>query len=324
MSESAKNTLVGHMCYRFANEVECMSQVRVNPETGEFDSSQAFKDMLDFSEGESDQPQSESLVIGNHRLAVVRLDDPSVAYFNEESKVWSSRPRAGFFQVQVDAESNHDNAMLLRVADIEAFKEAVTQVHSACRTEEFVMKPEEIKKITAALVEYDQSLHDADWMKPIVKTAITELGAPVVKVQDGLRQTLSDVFRDMKERSEELAADIPEAGARALMANEALGIVDSNPRDGWFDVEVYSTKDRFDGPNGPDGGLDGFNSLSAAKSHAQSKSTYPGAYEVQVVAYGDHAKYTPNQCIWSLLEGSTPAPVAQSGAVERPAQRPRP
>lgn len=301
MRESVENTVVGHMCYQFANELECMSQVRVNPETGEFDASQAFSDMLDFTDGDTAQPESEFLLIGTSRLAIARLEEPSAK-----------------------AEGDHVNAMLRRVADLKAFKDAVAEVHSACRTEEFVMKPEEIKKVTAALVAYDQSLHDADWMKPIVKTAIGELGAPVVNASDCLRQTLCDVFRDMKERSEELAADIPEAGARALMANESLRIIDGNPRDGWFDVEVYSTKDRFDGPSGPDGGLEGFNSLSAAKSHAQSKSTYPGAYEIQVVAYGDHAKYMPNQCIWSLLEGSSPAPVAQSGVAERTVQRPRP
>lgn len=134
MSESNETTLVGHMCYQFANDVECMSQVRVNPETGEVDASQAFKDMLDFSEGESDQPQSESLMIGKHRLAVARLEDPSVAYFNEQSMVWSSRPRAGFIQVQVDAESNHANTMLLRVVDLVAFKEAVADVNAGVQT----------------------------------------------------------------------------------------------------------------------------------------------------------------------------------------------
>lgn len=134
MSESIENTVVGHMCYQFANEVECMSQVRVNPETGEFDASQAFSDMLDFTEGDTAQPESEVLLIGTNRLAVVRLEDPSVAYFNEESMVWSSRPSAGFIRVPVDAESNPVNAMLLRVVDLNAFKDAVDQINSRAQT----------------------------------------------------------------------------------------------------------------------------------------------------------------------------------------------
>lgn len=107
MSEPAESTLVGHMCYQFANDVECMSQVRVNPETGEFDASQAFKDMLDFTEGESDQPQSESLMIGKHRLAVERA---------------------------VDRSFNHSSAMLLRAVDLVAFKEVVAEVHAGFQT----------------------------------------------------------------------------------------------------------------------------------------------------------------------------------------------
>ena len=130
MNESVENTVVGHMCYQFANEVECMSQVRVNPETGEFDASQSFSDMLDFTEGDTAQPESEFLLIGANRLAVARVEDPSAAYFNEESLAWSSRPSAGFNRVPVDAKSNHVNAMLLRVVDLKAFKDAVGQVHA--------------------------------------------------------------------------------------------------------------------------------------------------------------------------------------------------
>ena len=107
MSESVENTVVGHMCYQFANEVECMSQVRVNPETGEFDASQAFSDMLDFTEGDTAQPESEFLLIGANRLAVARLEDPSAK-----------------------ADGDHVNALLLRVVDLKAFKDAVDQVHA--------------------------------------------------------------------------------------------------------------------------------------------------------------------------------------------------
>lgn len=103
MSESVENTVVGYMCYQFANEVECMSQVRVNPETGEFDASQAFSDMLDFTEGDTAQPESEFLLIGANRLAVARLEDPS---------------------------AKADGALLLRVVDLKAFKDAVDQVHT--------------------------------------------------------------------------------------------------------------------------------------------------------------------------------------------------
>lgn len=107
MSESVENTVVGHMCYQFANEVECMSQVRVNPETGEFDASQAFSDMLDFTEGDTAQPESEFLLIGANRLAVERLEDP-----------------------YAKADGDHVNALLLRVVDLKAFKDAVGQVHA--------------------------------------------------------------------------------------------------------------------------------------------------------------------------------------------------
>lgn len=93
MTEPAVNTVVGHMCYHFANDVECMSQVRVNPETGEFDASRAFNDMLDFCDGGDSQPESESLVIGTHRWNVAGCDD--------------------------------DNSMLFRVVDLTAFREAV-------------------------------------------------------------------------------------------------------------------------------------------------------------------------------------------------------
>lgn len=105
MIGSVKNALVGHMCYQFANEVECMSQVSVNPETGEFDASQAFKDMLDFSEGESSKLESEFLLIGTQRFEVTRFEDSS------------------------NTLSNEGDSMLLRVVDLEALRAAFAQAN---------------------------------------------------------------------------------------------------------------------------------------------------------------------------------------------------
>ena len=79
MSESVENTVVGYMCYQFANEVECMSQVRVNPETGEFDASQAFSDMLDFTEGDTAQPESEFLLSLGIRILVWNEPEMKIA-----------------------------------------------------------------------------------------------------------------------------------------------------------------------------------------------------------------------------------------------------
>lgn len=71
----AVNTVAAYMCHRFPGGVECISQVQVCPLTGIFDASQAFKDMLDFSEGDSVLPESQFLVIGIHQLPVVRINE---------------------------------------------------------------------------------------------------------------------------------------------------------------------------------------------------------------------------------------------------------
>ena len=116
MTEPAENTVVGHMCYHFANDVECMSQVRVNPESGEFDASRAFNDMLDFCDGDDSQPESESLVIGTHRLAVARRDEV--------------------------------NAMLLRVVDLAAFRKAVAVVDHGTHADSALSAAVRIEKIS--------------------------------------------------------------------------------------------------------------------------------------------------------------------------------
>ncbi|WP_148211114.1 hypothetical protein [Methylibium petroleiphilum] len=68
--------------------------------------------------------------------------------------------------------------------------------------------------------------------------------------------------------------------------------------EGWFDVEGYSTKARWEGPESNDGGLDGFTTLEAAKAYAAG-SAMDGFYEVVVTAYGQHVDYEPGERVWA-------------------------
>lgn len=84
-------------------------------------------------------------------------------------------------------------------------------------------------------------------------------------------------------------------GARALFCDEDGHVDGEEP--GWFDVEAYSTKERWEGPELNDGGLTGFTSLEAAIEYAKSDAL-KACYEVVVTAYGDHKEYTSCSHVW--------------------------
>lgn len=84
-------------------------------------------------------------------------------------------------------------------------------------------------------------------------------------------------------------------GARALFCDED-GMVDGEHA-GWFDVQGYSTKERWEGPETNDGGLDGFNTLEAAIEYAKSEAM-ASYYEVVIAAYGTHKEYEPGERVW--------------------------
>ncbi|MBG6083196.1 hypothetical protein [Rubrivivax gelatinosus] len=68
--------------------------------------------------------------------------------------------------------------------------------------------------------------------------------------------------------------------------------------EGWFDVDAYSTKDRWEGPQPHDGGLDGFMTLGAAIDYASCEEL-AGFYEVVISAHGVHADYEAGERVWS-------------------------
>ena len=68
---------------------------------------------------------------------------------------------------------------------------------------------------------------------------------------------------------------------------------------GWFDVQAYSTRDRWEGPELHDAGVDGFMALQSAILAAQ-REEYAGCHEVVVVAYGKHTQYEPGETVFSL------------------------
>lgn len=68
---------------------------------------------------------------------------------------------------------------------------------------------------------------------------------------------------------------------------------------GWFDVQAYSTRERWEGPDLHDSGEDYFPTKEGAIAAAQ-REQYMGCYEVIVVAYGEHGDYTPGETVFSL------------------------
>jgi hypothetical protein len=88
-------------------------------------------------------------------------------------------------------------------------------------------------------------------------------------------------------------------GARALFC-DTDGLVNGEDP-GWFDVEGYSTKERWEGPELNDGGLDGFTTLQHAIDYANS-GAMAGFYEVVISAYGEHKDYEPGERVWSMFK----------------------
>lgn len=113
-------------------------------------------------------------------------------------------------------------------------------------------------------------------------------------------QKLADALVDVVSRSDE---------ARALFC-DAEGYVDGEPP-GWFDVDTYSTKARWEGPDANDGGLDGFLTLEAAIEYANSPAL-AGNYEVVVSAWGEHERFEAGERVWTRFN----RPLA--GDMERP------
>lgn len=73
---------------------------------------------------------------------------------------------------------------------------------------------------------------------------------------------------------------------------------DSEDVGGWFDVQAYSSRGRWEGPELHDGGVDGFLKLEGAISCANSDE-YKDCYEVLVVAYGIHAEHGAGEVVLS-------------------------
>lgn len=85
-------------------------------------------------------------------------------------------------------------------------------------------------------------------------------------------------------------------GARPLFCDQD-GYVDGK-EPGWFDVDAYSHKDLWEGPDAHDGGLDGFCTLEAAIEFASSPEMSE-FYEVVISAHGEHADYEPGERVWN-------------------------
>lgn len=80
---------------------------------------------------------------------------------------------------------------------------------------------------------------------------------------------------------------------------------DSNPgsadvadEDGWFDVEAYRTRERWDGLCFGDESLDGFMKFEDAKAYADHEK-FNDFFQVVVIAYGEHVKYERGETVYS-------------------------
>lgn len=117
-------------------------------------------------------------------------------------------------------------------------------------------------------------------------------------------ETLVDLLKSPT--SADRDADPAEADRKVSIATELLKRI-KGPKvnepapaeaEGWFDVDAYSTKDRWEGPEAHDGGLDGFLTLQAAIDYATSKEL-DGFYEVVISAHGEHTDYEAGERVWS-------------------------
>ena len=88
--------------------------------------------------------------------------------------------------------------------------------------------------------------------------------------------------------------------------------------EGWFDVQAYSTRERWVGPDLHDHGVDGFKRLEDAvqAAHSHGFSSY---YEVVVVAYSKHAEHERGETVFKLRGRPTEAGYnsASVGAAEK-------
>jgi len=73
---------------------------------------------------------------------------------------------------------------------------------------------------------------------------------------------------------------------------------------GWFDVQAYSTRARWEGPDLADAGLDGFEKLQAAVDCANSEQ-YTDCYEVVVTAWGNHKDHEPGASVYCRFNRPT-------------------
>lgn len=67
--------------------------------------------------------------------------------------------------------------------------------------------------------------------------------------------------------------------------------------EGWFDVRAYSTKERWEGPELEDDGLDGFIQVEYAIVAAHSPF-YDNHHQVTVVACGKHDDFEPGETVY--------------------------
>ena len=110
-------------------------------------------------------------------------------------------------------------------------------------------------------------------------------------------------MRNLERAPSPKAPNAPTNQEGASTSSENTEIVTGPTPDGWFDVDAYSTKELWEGPDTADDGLDGFNTLDAAIQHAKS-DTYKNCYQVSVVACGQHAEYEPGERVYARFNHS--------------------
>jgi hypothetical protein len=90
---------------------------------------------------------------------------------------------------------------------------------------------------------------------------------------------------------------------RRFQKDETGGVDSKEGSDdeGWFDVEAYSTRERWDGPCFGDESLDGFMKFEDAKEYADSEQ-FKNFFQVVVIAYGEHAEYERGETVYSRFD----------------------
>jgi hypothetical protein len=82
------------------------------------------------------------------------------------------------------------------------------------------------------------------------------------------------------------------------MANQGSAVGnETHLEDGWFDVEAYSTRGRWEGPDRNDDGLEGFTTLKGAIECANSPQ-FEDFYQVVVSAYGKHKDHEAGERVY--------------------------